>query len=87
MSPLVSHALRGLVGFGALGLVLFAGPVLPGWAALGALATSIVVFRGCPTCWLMATGELVSAKLAGRAPSATCANGTCAVPGAQNDVS
>jgi hypothetical protein len=79
-SPLVLHALRGLVGFAALGFVFLVGVRAPTWAWVAALVTSLVAFRGCPTCWIMASSELVSARLEGRAPNATCAGGTCAVP-------
>jgi hypothetical protein len=77
---LARHVLRGLIGFAALGFVLFVGAGAPTWAWTLALVTSLVAFRGCPTCWIMATSELVSARLEGRAPSPNCAGGSCPVP-------
>lgn len=79
-SPLVQHVLRGFVGFAALGFVFFVGVRAPTWASLAALVTSLVAFRGCPTCWILASSELVTARLQQRSPRPTCASGSCPVP-------
>lgn len=74
---LTVHLLRGAVGLGSLGYVMFGGVTsLPVWVA--GLTLSIVAFRGCPTCWTLGLIETVLAKLAGR-PSKACVDGSCAI--------
>lgn len=52
----MGHALRGLIGFGALALAIMLGASANGWwvlpLAIGLVAIALIAFRGCPLCWL-----------------------------------
>lgn len=55
-SPFAAHLMRGVAGMGAIVAAIMIGQSDSGWAstalslALGVLA--LVLFRGCPVCWL-----------------------------------
>jgi hypothetical protein len=55
----VEPILRGVLGFGLLGVALLYSSVL-GWWTLVALAGGLMCFRGCPLCW---TAGLVETAL------------------------
>jgi len=69
----IAHVVRGIVGFGLLGVGLFYSAAL-GWWALLLLVGALVCFRGCPTCW---TAGLVATVLHRKAQKG-CVDGSCA---------
>ncbi len=69
----VEHILRGVLGFGLLGVGLLYSPVL-GWWTLAPLAGALMCFRGCPMCW---TAGLVETVLHRKAQKG-CIDGSCA---------
>jgi hypothetical protein len=68
----IEHVVRGIVGFGLLGVGLLYSPVL-GWWTLVPLAGALVCFRGCPMCW---TAGLVETVLHRKAQQ-SCIDGSC----------
>jgi hypothetical protein len=68
----VEHIIRGVLGFGLLGVGLLYSPVL-GWWTLAPLAGALMCFRGCPLCW---TAVLVETVLHRKAQK-VCINGSC----------
>jgi hypothetical protein len=58
---LAEHALRGVIGIGAIsGAIALGGTVSPWWtlpAALGLGAVALLAFRGCPICWTIGLFE------------------------------
>ena len=68
----VEPIIRGVLGFGLLGVGLLYSPVL-GWWTLAPLAGALVSFRGCPLCW---TAGLVETVLRRKAHK-SCIDGSC----------
>ena len=66
----VEHILRGVLGFGLLGVGLLYSTAL-GWWTLAPLAGALVCFRGCPMCWTAGLVETVLHRKAG------CIDGSC----------
>ena len=68
---ITEHALRGVVGFGAIvwaiKLTNLTGPApLAGSIALGVLA--LIAFRGCPICWTIGLGQTLFQRRPGHWP-------------------
>lgn len=74
---LVEHLARGIVGIGAVWIVLAVPCAEPAWLdALGRIVLGVLAFvslRGCPMCWLVGLVETAM----GRAPG--CVDGRCSV--------
>ena len=68
----VEHIVRGVLGFGLLGVGLLYSPML-GWWTLALFGGALVCFRGCPTCW---TAGLVETVLH-RKVHKSCIDGSC----------
>ena len=69
---IIEHIVRGVVGFGLLGVGLLYSAAL-GWWTLVPLVAALVCFRGCPTCW---TAGLVATILHRKARKG-CVDGFC----------
>ena len=68
----VVHIVRGVLGFGLLGVGLLYSTAL-GWWTFVLLAGALICFRGCPTCWIAGLVETVLHRKAGRG----CIDGSC----------
>lgn len=65
---MTGYLARGVLGFGLIGGAVALAPVL-GFFSLLLLPPALVLFRGCPTCWVM-----------GLVRRRGCADGSCRLP-------
>ena len=76
---LTEHLLRGAGSVAVLWLAVAYATAVP-WGLLVAFPVAVVLWRGCPTCWLVGLANTVVAVANGRAiPKDACLDGRCAV--------
>jgi hypothetical protein len=76
---LTEHLVRGALSVLGLWAAVHWSHVAP-WGLLVAFPAALVLWRGCPTCWLVGLGQTVTAVLQGKEPPPNiCTDGSCAV--------
>ena len=82
---LTEHLLRGALSVLVLWLAVNFSSAAP-WGLLVAFPVAVLLWRGCPTCWLVGLANTVAHVAAGKGiPEDACLDGRCALrppPGA-----